>query len=55
MAVTAIDAPSSVAKGTIVTVDVTVENQGTFDEVFDVTLVSDNGTPSDTSDDIKAT
>jgi subtilisin len=38
VAVTSIDAPSSVAKGTTVSVDVTVENQGTFDENFDVTL-----------------
>jgi len=38
VAVTAIDAPSPVAKDTTVSIDVTVKNQGTYDETFDVTL-----------------
>ncbi|UCG46718.1 MAG: tandem-95 repeat protein [Phycisphaerales bacterium] len=46
VAVTAIDAPGSVLSGEQVTVDVTVENQGTFDETFDVEL-TDGGSPID--------
>jgi parallel beta-helix repeat protein len=38
VAVTAIDAPSTVGQGDPVFVDVTVENQGTYDESFTVTL-----------------
>ncbi len=46
VAVTAIIAPGSVLLGEQVTVDVTVENQGTFDETFDVEL-TDGGSPID--------
>ncbi|UCG58741.1 MAG: hypothetical protein JSU70_04345, partial [Phycisphaerales bacterium] len=38
VAVTAIIAPASVVAGDTVTIDVTVANQGTFGETFDVTL-----------------
>ncbi|GAI58684.1 unnamed protein product, partial [marine sediment metagenome] len=38
VAVMAITAPASVVAGDIATIDVTVENQGTFNETFDVTL-----------------
>jgi len=41
VAVTAVDAPSSVVQGYTVTIDVTVENQGTFGEIFDVVLTDD--------------
>lgn len=38
VAVTAIAAPSDVVQGYTVTIDVTVENQGSFDETFNVVL-----------------
>ncbi len=41
VAVTAITAPSSVVKGQTPTIEVTAENQGTFDETFDVVLTDD--------------
>ncbi len=41
VAVTAIAAPSSVFAGDIVAIDVTVQNQGTFNEAFDVVLTDD--------------
>ena len=41
VAVTSISAPSSVVIGQTPTIDVTVENQGTFDETFDVVLTDD--------------
>ena len=54
IAITAISAPSSVVQGDTVSVDVTVENVGNQAVTSDinVTLVSDNATPSDTGDDI---
>lgn len=47
VAVTAIAAPSSVFAGDTVAIDVTVQNQGTFGETFDVVL-TDNTTTIDT-------
>jgi len=45
VAVTAIDAPSPVGQGDTVVVDVTVENQGTYDESFTVTLMDTTPEP----------
>jgi hypothetical protein len=44
VAVTAIAAPSSVVAGDIVAIDVTVQNQGRFNETFDTVLTADTGT-----------
>lgn len=44
IAVTAITAPNSVVQGDTVTIDVTVENQGSFTETFDVVLTDDTTT-----------
>lgn len=41
VAVTAIAAPNSVVAGDTATIDVTVENQGTYNETFDVVLTDD--------------
>jgi len=44
VAVTAIAAPSSVVAGDIIAIDVTVQNQGRFNETFDIVLTDDTGT-----------
>ena len=43
VAVTAIAAPSSVFAGDIAAIDVTVQNQGTFNEAFDIVLTDNMG------------
>ena len=54
IAITAVSAPASVTRGNTTSVDVTVKNVGNQDVSSDitVTLVSDNATPADTTDDI---
>jgi hypothetical protein len=44
VAVTAIAAPSSFVAGDIIAIDVTVQNQGTFNETFGIVLTADTGT-----------
>jgi len=44
VAVTDILAPSSVIKGDTATIDVTIENQGTYDETFNVVLTDETDT-----------
>jgi len=48
VAITAISAPASVVTGDMVTIDVMVENQGTYDETFDVVLTESPDGFSDT-------
>ncbi|MCQ1535409.1 peptidase C1 [Methanosarcina sp. KYL-1] len=52
VAVAGISAPSRVVMGDSATIAVTVENQGSFTETFDVTLFSDNATPENGDDDL---
>jgi len=52
VAVTAITAPGSVLAGETALIEVAVQNQGSYDETFDVILTSDNGTPENAEDDL---